>query len=97
VPPQAPATQTLQHSWSCYFRAFETDLSSDHNRSERRTGVDLTKALKFFAVTLMLTSLDFAGQHVPLPPALMAAKTLYIENNSHNAKVADRCYDELTK
>ncbi len=36
-------------------------------------------------------------KHAPLPPALMQAKTLYIQNDSGDAKLADRCYDELTK
>jgi hypothetical protein len=55
------------------------------------------KVLKGFLVVLILSTLSFGGQHAPLPQTLMAAKTLYIENNSGNAKLADRCYDELSK
>jgi hypothetical protein len=54
------------------------------------------KALRFIA-PLLWASVAFAGQHAPLPLALMSAKTLYIENNSGEAKLADRCYDELSK
>lgn len=35
-------------------------------------------------------------KHAP-PPELMAARTIYIENNSKAAVLADGCYDELTK
>ena len=48
-------------------------------------------------VVLLCTSACFAYRHAPLPPALMSAKTIYIENNSGQAKLADRCYDELSK
>lgn len=33
--------------------------------------------------------------HAPLPPELMSAKTVYIANESGDAKLADRCYSEL--
>ena len=52
----------------------------------------------FQVITVLLwASVSFAGSHAPLPPTLMSAKTLYIENNSGQAKLADRCYDELSK
>jgi hypothetical protein len=54
------------------------------------------KTLHLFAL-LVWATVCFAGQNAPLPPALMSAKTLYIENNSGQAKLADRCYDELSK
>ena len=46
---------------------------------------------------VVVAIIAFASQHAPLPPALMSAKTLYIENNSGDAKLADRCYEELSK
>lgn len=49
----------------------------------------------FAIVTLMGTA--FAGQHAPLPPALMQAKTVYIDNQAGRAAFADKCYQELTK
>jgi len=54
------------------------------------------KASRVFAI-LLCACACFASRHAPLPPALMSAKTLYIENNSGEAKLADRCYDELSK
>ena len=54
------------------------------------------KVFRFFA-PLLWASVALAGQHAPLPPTLMSAKTLYVENNSGQAKLADRCYDELSK
>lgn len=38
-----------------------------------------------------------ATQHAPLSPLLTSARTLYIDNLSGSASIADRCYDELTK
>lgn len=35
--------------------------------------------------------------HAPLPPALMNAKTIFIDNQSGDADLLDKCYDELTK
>jgi putative heme iron utilization protein len=55
------------------------------------------KTLAAAVLAVGFAILAFAGQHAPLPPALIAAKTLYIENNSGQAKLADRCFDELSK
>jgi hypothetical protein len=35
--------------------------------------------------------------HAPLPVTLMDAKTVYIDNQTGSAKLADRAYDELSK
>ena len=56
--------------------------------------------MKIFAscsAVLCLGTFAFAGHHAPLPPQLMSAKTVYIENNTGQASFADKCYDELTK
>jgi hypothetical protein len=55
------------------------------------------RCAKVCGMVLFLSCFVFAGQHAPLPPALMSAKTLYIENNTGHADVADRCFDELSK
>ncbi len=36
-------------------------------------------------------------KHLPLPPQIAAAKTVYIDNQSGFAKMGDRAYDQLTK
>jgi hypothetical protein len=36
-------------------------------------------------------------KHLPLPPQIMAAKTVYIDNQSGIAKLGDRCYTEIQK
>ena len=53
--------------------------------------------LRSVAAVSLLSVFAFAGQHAPLPPQLMSAKTVYIENNTGQASFADKCYDELTK
>jgi hypothetical protein len=53
--------------------------------------------MRYAVVLLLLLTPAFAGSHAPLPPALLAAKTMNIDNASGDAKLADRCYDELSK
>ncbi len=36
-------------------------------------------------------------QHLPLPPQVMSAKTVYIDNQSGQAKIGDRAYEEIKK
>ncbi|MGB9233148.1 MAG: hypothetical protein WCC04_01960 [Terriglobales bacterium] len=36
-------------------------------------------------------------RHLPLPPQITAAKTVYIDNQSGLAKLGDRAYEQLTK
>jgi hypothetical protein len=53
-----------------------------------------------YATLLLLTAVSFvfAGTpHAPLPPELMQAQTVYIENNSGRSDLDDKCYDELVK
>ncbi|HZR55699.1 MAG TPA: hypothetical protein VFA74_02410 [Terriglobales bacterium] len=48
------------------------------------------------AVLVLLSSSAFAA-HEPLPPELLQAKTVNIQNYSGQASWADGCYDELQK
>jgi hypothetical protein len=41
------------------------------------------------------SSLFAAKDHLPLPPQIMAAKTVYIENRSGQAALGDRAYQEI--
>lgn len=51
-----------------------------------------------FAICLFITVTVHAGdKHAPLPERLLQAKTLYLDNQSGEASLADRAYDELTK
>lgn len=36
-------------------------------------------------------------RHMPLPPQIVTARTIYIENQSGDPDIADRAYDELLK
>ena len=47
---------------------------------------------------LLLTALPFTAKdkHAPLPPQILSAKTIYIENHGE-AKIGDRAYEELQK
>jgi hypothetical protein len=58
-------------------------------------------SLRFSVVVLAVTSLITNGtakdKHLPLPPQVMTAKTVYIDNQSGVAKLGDRCYSEIQK
>lgn len=56
-------------------------------------------AMKLLIVMLLALPVAAAAKtaHAPLPPALMQAKTVYIDNQSGTASFTDRCYDELSK
>jgi hypothetical protein len=47
--------------------------------------------------TFALTASPKEKNHLPLPPQVMTAKTVYIENQSGEAKIGDRAYDEIKK
>jgi hypothetical protein len=49
-----------------------------------------------FAIVLLVAIQTIAG-HAPLPPVLMQAKSIYIDNRSGDSVVLDRAYDELSK
>ncbi len=46
------------------------------------------------AITVEVVAKD---KHLPLPPQIAAAKTVYIDNQSGLAKLGDRAYEQLTK
>ncbi len=37
------------------------------------------------------------GKHIPLPPQVLTAKTVYIDNQSGFARLGDRAYEQLQK
>jgi hypothetical protein len=49
--------------------------------------------------SIALSTLAFAKDkhHLPLPPQITSAKTIYIDNQSGLAKLGDRAYEQLTK
>jgi hypothetical protein len=49
------------------------------------------------ALVLCLASFAFAGKHAPLPQIVLRAKTIYILNETGEARLLDDCYAELTK
>ncbi|HYW37891.1 MAG TPA: hypothetical protein VE957_07245 [Terriglobales bacterium] len=51
--------------------------------------------LLFFAVVVFTTEGVTKDKHLPLPPQISAAKTVYIDNQSGVAKVGDRCYEQI--
>jgi hypothetical protein len=53
--------------------------------------------LVFLAVTAFTTEGVTKAKHLPLPPQIGAAKTVYIDNQSGVAKLGDRCYQEIQK
>ena len=70
--------------WSCWGRSL---------------GANARRAILLFLSFGGLTALAFAGaKHMPLPPALMQAKTVYIENQTPDCpECADQAYSELLK
>lgn len=53
--------------------------------------------LLFVVVGAFTTSGAAKDKHLPLPPQVMAAKTVYIDNQSGVSKLGDRCYTEIQK
>jgi len=49
------------------------------------------------AVVIFTTDAAAKDKHLPLPPQVIAAKTVYIDNQSGIAKLGDRCYTEIQK
>ena len=53
-----------------------------------------------FTVAVLLAICSLPGfakdRHLPLPPQVIAAKTIYIENRSGEAAMGDRAYQEIT-
>lgn len=53
-----------------------------------------------FTVTFALvfaTDVTAKDKYLPLPPQIMTAKTVYIDNETGVSKVGDQCYQEIQK
>jgi len=53
--------------------------------------------LTIACVALCTVSFAKGKNHLPLPPEITSAKTIYIDNQSGVAKLGDRAYEQLTK
>ena len=49
------------------------------------------------ALVLVVSPIYAKDKHAPLPASVMAAKTVYIDNQTGHAEITDRAYEELTK
>ena len=49
------------------------------------------------AIASLPTTSNAKDKHQPLPPQIMKATTVYIDNQSGIAKLGDRCYTEIEK
>ena len=49
------------------------------------------------AVALVISPIHAKEKHVPLPISVMAAKTVFIDNQTGHAEITDRAYDALNK
>ena len=54
----------------------------------------ITAALAF---VLVMAPIHAKDKHAPLPASVMAAKTVYIDNQTGHTEITDRAQDELTK
>lgn len=50
-----------------------------------------------FLVIGIALSCSATDKHLPLPPQMTAAKTVFIDNQSGTAKIGDRAYEQLQK
>ena len=58
----------------------------------------VSRLVILFAVCVVIGTSGVAkDKHLPLPPQVIRAKTVYIDNQSGVAKLGDRCYTELAK
>jgi hypothetical protein len=49
------------------------------------------------AVVLVVSPIYAADKYPPLPASVMAAKTVYIDNQTGHTEITDRAYDALSK
>jgi cell division protein FtsL len=49
------------------------------------------------ALALVVSPIHAKEKHVPLPASVIAAKTVYIDNQTGHAEITDRAVDALTK
>ena len=49
------------------------------------------------ALVLVASPIHAKDKHAPLPASVIAAKTVYIDNQTDHAEITDRAYDALSK
>jgi hypothetical protein len=49
------------------------------------------------ALVLVVSPIHAKDKHAPLPASVIAAKTVYIDNQTGHAEITDRAYDALNK
>lgn len=49
------------------------------------------------ALALVVSPIHANDKHAPLPASVIAAKTIYIDNQTGHSEITDRAYDALTK
>jgi hypothetical protein len=49
------------------------------------------------ALALVVSPIHAKDKHAPLPASVIAAKTLYIDNQTGHAEITDRAFDALSK
>jgi hypothetical protein len=49
------------------------------------------------ALVLVVSPIHAKDKHAPLPASVIAAKTVYIDNQTGHAEITDRAYDALSK
>jgi hypothetical protein len=54
-------------------------------------------AVALLAVALVIAPIHAQDQHPPFPATLMAAKTVFIDNQTSDAKITARATDSITK
>jgi hypothetical protein len=53
--------------------------------------------MRYLIYIICCCTFVFAGQKAPLPDGIVSAQSVYIDNQSGVAELADRAYDELKK
>ena len=56
-----------------------------------------TAAVAALAIALVVYPIHAKDKHVPLPASVIAAKTVYIDNQTGHSEITDRAVDALTK
>src|SRR5271165_3250917 len=49
------------------------------------------------ALVLVVSPIYAKDKHAPLPASVLAAKTVYIDNQTGHSEITDRAYDALSK
>src|SRR6202161_3230187 len=54
-------------------------------------------AVAALAIALVVSPIHAKDKHAPLPASVMAAKTVYIDNQTGHTEITDRAYEALSK